>query len=187
MVQWLRLHIPNAGGLCLTPGWGTKSHMPQLRVCMPKLRFYMLQLRFCMLHRRLKIPCTVAKTWQSCSGHQAPYGTHQWAHAWKQGSPSWTTSVPHMGPFIWRTCILTSLTPKIYPTKMLGNGLFETPARKSGEDSWRVCLLFLLILNKTCTLKLLFLSFFLSFLIFIYLAMLGLSCSMQNLVLWPGI
>ena len=34
VVQWLRLHTPNAGGLGLIPGWGTRSHMPQLRVCM---------------------------------------------------------------------------------------------------------------------------------------------------------
>ena len=31
MVQWLRLHTPNAGGPGLIPGWGTSSHMPQLR------------------------------------------------------------------------------------------------------------------------------------------------------------
>ena len=30
MVQWLRLHTPNAGGLGLIPGQGTRSHMPQL-------------------------------------------------------------------------------------------------------------------------------------------------------------
>ena len=24
MVQWLRLHAPNAGGMGLIPGWGTK-------------------------------------------------------------------------------------------------------------------------------------------------------------------
>ena len=26
-VQWLRLHAPNAGGLGLIPGQGTRSHM----------------------------------------------------------------------------------------------------------------------------------------------------------------
>ena len=34
MVQWLRLHAPNAGGLGSIPGQGTinKSHMPQLKI-----------------------------------------------------------------------------------------------------------------------------------------------------------
>ena len=185
MVQWLRLHILNAEGLGSTPGWGTKSHMLQLRVCTPQLRFYMLQLRFCMLLRRLKIPCTAAKTWQSCSGHQALYGTQQWAHACRQGSPSWTTSVPHR-PLHLENLHTDLPNPQDLSHKDAWKWLFETPARKSGEDSWRVCLLFVLILNKMCTLNLLFLSFFFFF-FNIYLATLGLSCSMQNLVLWLGI
>ena len=31
IVQWLRLHASNAGGLRLTPGQETRSYMPQLR------------------------------------------------------------------------------------------------------------------------------------------------------------
>ena len=31
VVQWLRLHAPNAGGPGLIPGQETGSHMPQLR------------------------------------------------------------------------------------------------------------------------------------------------------------
>ena len=31
MVQWLRLHTPNAGGLGLTFGQGIRSHVLQLR------------------------------------------------------------------------------------------------------------------------------------------------------------
>ena len=31
MVQWLRLHASNAGGLGSIPGQGTRSHMLQLR------------------------------------------------------------------------------------------------------------------------------------------------------------
>ena len=34
MVQWLRLHSPNAGGPGSIPGQGTRSHMLQLRVRM---------------------------------------------------------------------------------------------------------------------------------------------------------
>ena len=31
VVQWLRLHAPNAEGRGLIPGQGTRFHMPQLR------------------------------------------------------------------------------------------------------------------------------------------------------------
>ena len=35
VVQWLRLQAPNAGGLLGSiHGQGTRSHIPQLRVCM---------------------------------------------------------------------------------------------------------------------------------------------------------
>ena len=47
VVQWLRLHAPNAGGLGSIPGQGTESHMTQLRV-------RMLQLK--ILHAATKIP-----------------------------------------------------------------------------------------------------------------------------------
>ena len=37
VVQWLRLHTPNAGwGAGLIPYWGSKSHMLQLRPGAPK-------------------------------------------------------------------------------------------------------------------------------------------------------
>ena len=36
MVQWLRLCAPDAGGLGSIPGWGTRSHMPQLRLYVAK-------------------------------------------------------------------------------------------------------------------------------------------------------
>ncbi|TEA42750.1 hypothetical protein DBR06_SOUSAS1610279, partial [Sousa chinensis] len=38
VVQWLRLHTPNAGGPGSIPGQGTRSHMPQISVHMPQLR-----------------------------------------------------------------------------------------------------------------------------------------------------
>ena len=37
VVQWLRLHAPNAGSLGSISGQGTRSHMLQLRVRMPQL------------------------------------------------------------------------------------------------------------------------------------------------------
>ena len=38
MVQWLRLHSPNAGGPGSIPAQGTRSHMPQLSVLMLQLK-----------------------------------------------------------------------------------------------------------------------------------------------------
>ena len=38
VVQWLRLHAPNAGGLGSNPSQETRSHILQLRVCRPQLR-----------------------------------------------------------------------------------------------------------------------------------------------------
>ena len=38
VIQWLRLHAPNAGGPGSIPGQGTRYHMPQLRVRMPQLK-----------------------------------------------------------------------------------------------------------------------------------------------------
>lgn len=49
MVHWLRFSAPGAGGPRFDPGWGTRSHKPQLRVCMPPL----------------KIPHAKTKTWYS--------------------------------------------------------------------------------------------------------------------------
>ena len=41
MVQWLRLHVPNAWGLGSIPGQGIKSHMQQLRLrAVKKVIFY---------------------------------------------------------------------------------------------------------------------------------------------------
>ena len=36
--QWLRLHAPDAGGPGSIPDRGTRSHVPQLRVCMAQIR-----------------------------------------------------------------------------------------------------------------------------------------------------
>ena len=36
VAQCLKLPYPKAGGLDLIPGQGTRSHMPQLRVCVPQ-------------------------------------------------------------------------------------------------------------------------------------------------------
>ena len=45
MVQWLTLCAPNAGGLGLIPGQGTRSHILQLKVHMPHWKSQVLQLR----------------------------------------------------------------------------------------------------------------------------------------------
>ena len=31
-VRWLKLHAPNSGGPGSIPGWGTRSHMLQLKI-----------------------------------------------------------------------------------------------------------------------------------------------------------
>ena len=38
VVQWLRLHAPNAGALGLMPRQGTRSRKPQLGARVPQLR-----------------------------------------------------------------------------------------------------------------------------------------------------
>ena len=57
VVQCLRLCAPNAGGLVLSPGQGTRSRMPQLRV-----RMLQLKNRSCMTQWRLKIMHATSKT-----------------------------------------------------------------------------------------------------------------------------
>ena len=42
VVPWLILCAPNAGGLGLSPGQGTRSHMPQLRIHMLQLKILKL-------------------------------------------------------------------------------------------------------------------------------------------------
>ena len=51
VLQWLRLHTPNAGGLGSIPGWGAIPHVPQLRVCM-------LQQGSKVLHATTKTQCS---------------------------------------------------------------------------------------------------------------------------------
>ena len=38
MVLWLRFHAPNVESLGSIPGQGTRSHMPQIRVCVQQLK-----------------------------------------------------------------------------------------------------------------------------------------------------
>ena len=56
VVQWLRLHTPNAEGPGSIPGQGTRSHMLQLRVLMPQQqqqqRSLTPQRRSCVLQLR---------------------------------------------------------------------------------------------------------------------------------------
>ena len=47
VVQWPRLHAPNAGGLGLIPGQGTRAHMPELNSNAATGRSFKLQLRPC--------------------------------------------------------------------------------------------------------------------------------------------
>ncbi|TEA32094.1 hypothetical protein DBR06_SOUSAS6610005, partial [Sousa chinensis] len=49
VVQWLRLHAPNAGGPGSISGQGTRSHVLQLKI----------------LHAAMKILRAATKTWRS--------------------------------------------------------------------------------------------------------------------------
>ena len=62
VVQWLRLHSPNAGGLSSIPGQGTRSHTLQLRVWVPQL----------------KIPCAASKAWCSRINKYIKYIYFKW-------------------------------------------------------------------------------------------------------------
>ena len=63
MVQWLRLHTPNAGGPGLIPGKGTRSPMPQLRVHMSQLKILHAAMK--ILHAAMKILRATTKTQHS--------------------------------------------------------------------------------------------------------------------------
>ena len=55
VVQWLRVHAPNARSLASTPGGGTRTHKPQLRVCM-------LQLKILHISMKIEAPMCYTKT-----------------------------------------------------------------------------------------------------------------------------
>ena len=59
MVQWLRLHAPNARGLGLIPGQGTRFCMPQLKIP----------------HDARKTPCSATRIW--CSKIKRGEGKHR--------------------------------------------------------------------------------------------------------------
>ena len=62
VVQWLRLHTPNAGGQGSIPGQGTRSHMLQLRAHMPQPKNpHLATKRKHMLQWRTKILCAATK------------------------------------------------------------------------------------------------------------------------------
>ena len=52
VVRWLRLSGPNAGGLGLIPGQGTRFHMPQLKI--PRMATKLLHMAMKILHATTK-------------------------------------------------------------------------------------------------------------------------------------
>ena len=52
VVQWLRYHTPNAGGLGSIPGHGTRSYMPQPKTLHATKESACLNKRPCMLQLR---------------------------------------------------------------------------------------------------------------------------------------
>ena len=59
MVQWLRLHAPNSGGLVSNFFSGTRSHMPQLKSSHATTKNYR------MSQQRSNISCVATKTQHS--------------------------------------------------------------------------------------------------------------------------
>ena len=53
MDQWLKPCCPSAGGQGSIPGQGTRSHMPQLRVCILQRRSKILSAATKTQHRQL--------------------------------------------------------------------------------------------------------------------------------------
>ena len=53
VVQWLRLHASTARGPGSIPGWGTGSHMPQLRVLMLQQKLKILSATTETLHSQI--------------------------------------------------------------------------------------------------------------------------------------
>ena len=58
MVQWLKLHIPNAGGSGSIPEQGTRPHTPQLRVGMLQLKKKILMLWLKILFAATQTSCS---------------------------------------------------------------------------------------------------------------------------------
>ena len=58
MVQWLRLHIPNARGLSSIPGKGTRSRKLQLRLHKLQLKILQDAMKTKDLHATTKTWCT---------------------------------------------------------------------------------------------------------------------------------
>ena len=52
-VQWLSLLAPNAGGLGVSPGQGTRSHVPQLKISCATIKIWYSQPFFFFLNKFL--------------------------------------------------------------------------------------------------------------------------------------
>ena len=95
VVQWLRLHAPNAGGPGSTPDQGTQFFVLQLRVCVPA---HMLQLRPSAAKKKKKNHsgyyvgnglCTEASNyWNNASERQCSLEQSDWSGQGEKGSDS---------------------------------------------------------------------------------------------------
>ena len=77
VVQWLRLCPPNAGGLGLIPGQETRSHMPQLRVCMPQLHILhaTTKTRYSQIEKKKKLGTDIFLYPTVCQAHRGAFHT----------------------------------------------------------------------------------------------------------------
>ena len=108
MVQWLKLHTSNTGGLSSIPGQGTKSPMPQPRVLVMqvKISHATTKTEDLVCHDQALLQPSVKKAKNTMAPHQAPIPTHHSFLSLKQShvlrNPQ-TLKTETVSPFLFMT------------------------------------------------------------------------------------
>ena len=116
VVQWLRLHAPNAEDQGLIPGQGSRSHMP-------KLRAQMLQLK--IPHVAMKTPHLATKSQQTQikkkKNHWSNIKKENWHHLFPSNSYTFPSHTPCWHPAVLlvskTACSLTLHNDVLLPGK----------------------------------------------------------------------
>ena len=136
MVHWLRLHTPNAGGLGSIPGWGTRSHMPQIKILYAATETQQSQIKntsvqFSAITQSCPTLCDPMNfsTPALPVHHQLPEFTHEHPQ-----SPGPIHSLPHiLGVGSSEPLILKAIQPQLMVTEPI-----ETPSGSSDADGVQV-------------------------------------------------
>ena len=98
VVQWLRLHVPNAGGPGSIPDQGTQSFMLQLRVCVPQLKLPHAATQAQHSQKKKKNHCgyyvgnglciEASNYWSNASERQCSLEQSDWSGKGEKGSDS---------------------------------------------------------------------------------------------------